>query len=230
MSLSHNTLASSRFYGTHACIFLRLCISRADQNPRFTWFQVGLYDVRFSMDSILARVAKLCHFAVMLGFAAVSVNFSVGDAVDEYSDHDLLSNSSLKVLTLFLMGDRLVLFCQYLSTIGMCRGYRRAVVPLCWISGIYFVAAMVYLGLYWTFDNSPGQTNYTYLVWYVVAVLETLVVTLISMVWRVISFKGTHLVERMSLLTLIIFGEGVIGLVSQPAIFWGSHGVLISVV
>lgn len=38
----------------------------------------------------------------------------------------------------------------------------------------------------------------------VVAVLGT------SSTWRIVSFKKTHLVERMGLLTLIIFGEGII--------------------
>jgi low temperature requirement protein LtrA len=34
----------------------------------------------------------------------------------------------------------------------------------------------------------------------------------ISCVWRVVSFRHTHLVERIGLLTLIIMGEGIIGL------------------
>ena len=68
---------------------------------------------------------------------------------------------------------------------------------------------MVYLGLFWTFHlNSDGE-NHTYIVWYVIALLETLLATSVSVVWRNLSFQGTHLVERMSLLTLIIFGEGM---------------------
>lgn len=31
-----------------------------------------------------------------------------------------------------------------------------------------------------------------------------------SSIWRTVSFKKTHLVERMGLLTLIILGEGII--------------------
>jgi hypothetical protein len=37
------------------------------------------------------------------------------------------------------------------------------------------------------------------------------------MVWRIISFKYTHLVERLQLLTLIIIGEGIIGMVKSVA-------------
>lgn len=75
--------------------------------------------------------------------------------------------------------------------------------------GTYFIAAMVYLGLYWTFHLNADGENHTYIVWYVVAILETILATMVSVVWRNISFQGTHLVERMSLLTLIIFGEGM---------------------
>jgi low temperature requirement protein LtrA len=42
--------------------------------------------------------------------------------------------------------------------------------------------------------------------------VEALAIIAISCVWRVVSFKHTHLVERIGLLTLIIMGEGIIGL------------------
>lgn len=35
----------------------------------FTWYQVSLYDVRFSMDSMAERVCKALQFGVMIGFA-----------------------------------------------------------------------------------------------------------------------------------------------------------------
>jgi low temperature requirement protein LtrA len=37
------------------------------------------------------------------------------------------------------------------------------------------------------------------------------------MVWRIVSFKYTHLVERLQLLTLIVIGEGIIGMVKSVA-------------
>ena len=42
--------------------------------------------------------------------------------------------------------------------------------------------------------------------------MEALAIIAISCVRRVVSFKHTHLVERIGLLTLIIMGEGIIGL------------------
>jgi low temperature requirement protein LtrA len=47
---------------------------------------------------------------------------------------------------------------------------------------------------------------------YVVVIAEALAMIAISCVWRVVSFRHTHLVERIGLLTLIIMGEGIIGL------------------
>ncbi|CAK1364472.1 unnamed protein product [Cercospora beticola] len=70
---------------------------------------------------------------------------------------------------------------------------------------------MVYLGLFWGLRvvDANGD-NHTYWTWYGMAVLETIIITGISMRYRNLSFEGTHLVERMSLLTLIILGEGAI--------------------
>lgn len=70
---------------------------------------------------------------------------------------------------------------------------------------------MIYLGMYWGLRvvNAEGD-NHTYYVWYALAVVETLIVTGVSMKYRNLSFEGTHLVERMSLLTLIVLGEGAI--------------------
>jgi low temperature requirement protein LtrA len=52
---------------------------------------------------------------------------------------------------------------------------------------------------------------------YVVLLVEAIVVIIISSLWRVLSFKHTHLVERMGLLTLIILGEGILGLTKSVA-------------
>jgi low temperature requirement protein LtrA len=47
---------------------------------------------------------------------------------------------------------------------------------------------------------------------YVIVCVEALAVITISCIWRVVSFKHTHLVERVGLLTLIIMGEGILGM------------------
>lgn len=56
-----------------------------------------------------------------------------------------------------------------------------------------------------------GKTHEkTYRAFYVIAGAEMVANIGISSVWKVVSFQHTHLVERMSLLTLYILGEGVI--------------------
>lgn len=52
---------------------------------------------------------------------------------------------------------------------------------------------------------------------YIVCFVEAIVVVIVSSTWRVLSFKRTHLVERIGLLTLIIMGEGIIGLTKSVA-------------
>lgn len=52
---------------------------------------------------------------------------------------------------------------------------------------------------------------------YVVLLVEAMAVIVCSCLWRVLSFKHTHLVERNGLLTLIILGEGILGLTESVA-------------
>lgn len=62
------------------------------------------------------------------------------------------------------------------------------------------------------FNKQIGRRLIHYGLRYIVAILETVFVTAVSSIWRQIAFKGTPLVERMSLLTLIILGEGAIAI------------------
>lgn len=39
---------------------------------------------------------------------------------------------------------------------------------------------------------------------------EVISILVISSVWRAVSFKNTHVVKRMGLLTIILLGEGVL--------------------
>lgn len=178
---------------------------------RFTWYQVSLYDVRFATDSVFERIARALQFMVMVLLAIVGPRFDVGQRAKPGSEEGP-SLGYYQALTLGLMISRLVLVLQYLQAMWFTRHYKKTRVPMTLVASTYFAAAMVYLGLFWTFHqyNSKGG-NHTYIVWYVVAILETIMATLVSSVWRNISFKGTHLVQRMSLLTLIILGEGIIG-------------------
>ena len=81
------------------------------------------------------------------------------------------------------------------------------------IAATEFVASLMYGLLYLAFQH--GDNN-AYIAWYIIAVAETLTSTAIASIYRKeISFKGTHLVQRMGLLTLIILGEGIMGLAER---------------
>ncbi|KXT03228.1 hypothetical protein AC578_4805 [Pseudocercospora eumusae] len=196
-----------------------------------TWYQVGLYDVRFSVESIFERVAKAVQFLVMIGFAIVGPKYSVGKNDEAIGVEEVFDGAQpslgyyFKALTLFLMVSRLVLVFQYSQSMWLTRQYQQTILPMSLIATTYFVAAMVYLGLFWTF-HKDGHSHY-YITWYLVAFLESIVATLVSAIWKkAISFKGTHLVERMSLLTLIILGEGVVSVASKCQQIVKSEGAL----
>ncbi|KAM3416618.1 Uncharacterized protein BST61_g8209 [Cercospora zeina] len=176
----------------------------------FTWYQVSLYDVRFAMDSAFERVCKAVQLLVLIVFAVCGPKFNPG----EESNDDTPDKPNLNYfqgMTIALMASRLVLVAQHLQALCFAREYKKSKMPIIFVALTYFVAAMIYLGLFWGLRvvDANGD-NHTYWTWYGTAVLETIIITGISMRHRNLSFEGTHLVERMSLLTLIILGEGAI--------------------
>lgn len=88
--------------------------------------------------------------------------------------------------------------------------------PSLWLSflGVVLVLKSNSHGKYTSFD-SAAQTNKGRRV--IISIVEGLLIFLIAMIWRIISFKYTHLTERLQLLTLIIIGEGIIGMVKSVA-------------
>ncbi|PSN70736.1 hypothetical protein BS50DRAFT_267022 [Corynespora cassiicola Philippines] len=180
-----------------------------------TWYQVSLYDVRFSADSVFERTAKALHFGVMVGFAVIGPQWKPGEAMGTFK--------IWRAFGLILMVSRITLFFQYATTLAYTRrAYPKTVLPLCLVMASTLVAAVLYGGLTAAFPKTRtavdelGYTVYelqkseVYIAWYVIGICETILTVAVSCVWRVISFKGTHMVQRMSLLTLIILGEGII--------------------
>lgn len=175
-----------------------------------TWYQVSLYDVRFSTDSVFERVAKTIHFGVMVGFAVIGPQWKPGQEVSDYGIY--------KAFGLMMMVSRITLLLQYAVALLYVKKYKKTVVPLCIIMGSTLLAAILYGVLTPVFPkdkldtdgNAIAQTSSVYIAWYVIALSETLITVAVSCKFRIISFKGTHMVQRMSLLTLIILGEGII--------------------
>lgn len=175
-----------------------------------TWYQVTLYDIRFSTDSVFERVAKALHYGVMVGFAVMGPQWKPGQEQKDYNIY--------RAFGIILLVSRLTLVFQYGTTLFFSRQYKKTVLPLAVIMGSTTVAAILYGVLTTAFPkikydaagNYLLQKSDVYIVWYVIGLLEITVTVGVSMFWRVISFKGTHMVQRMSLLTLIVLGEGII--------------------
>jgi low temperature requirement protein LtrA len=104
--------------------------------------------------------------------------------------------------------------------------YNRIYIPLILMFVIYAVSTGCFVGMTPAFRHEGDYTyRLVYLVWYVVMILEAICVIAISCCWRMLSFKKTHLMERMSLLTIIVIGEGAIGVTKTVSRIMGKHGL-----
>ncbi|KAJ5172834.1 hypothetical protein N7492_005427 [Penicillium capsulatum] len=166
----------------------------------FSWAQVTLYDVRFATDSFIERVAHACHFGAMVGFAIVGPQFML--------EHN--GWGALQQLSVVLAVDRFVLACQYASTLTFTWKHRSTRAPMIIIIASLIIAMAIYLGV--SFAYFRHEHYHAYIAWYIIAVLEVGVNLGVAAGWEAMSFKKTQIVERMSCLTLIILGEGIIGL------------------
>jgi hypothetical protein len=147
--------------------------------------------VRFATDSIFERIAHACHFGVMVGLAVIGPNFLKPDGW-----------GPLQQLSIILMVSRLILLCQYGSTLFFTWRYRKTRAPLIVVILSLAIAIFVYLGISFAFYK---QTAYdAYIAWYVVAVAEVVLGVAVAAMWPAVSLWKTHLVERMTCLTLII--------------------------
>ena len=127
---------------------------------------------------------------------------------------------AFRAMSIILMVSRLALVIQYGAVLWYLRKYQNTVIPLLVTMAALFVAAMAFLGTFFGFKTHgpsgdskvQGAQPTTYIAWYVLVCVEAAAVIAASCVWRVVSFKRTHLVERVGLLTLIILGEGIFGM------------------
>ncbi|OAQ79461.1 low temperature requirement A [Purpureocillium lilacinum] len=189
----------------------------------FTWCLTSMHDIRFVSDSLSSRIAKGAHLGVMVGLAVAGPKYASEGHPAE-----------LRVLALILMVSRIVLALQYLLVLFHVRTYKNSKLPLGLIAGFSLAAAFIYLGV----SFASTETDHAYRALYVVAVAEMVVNIGVASQWRVVSFKGTHLIERMSLLTLYILGEGVIDVlksvtkISQAQDYWtaGNIGTLLGAI
>ncbi|KAI1485423.1 hypothetical protein F5X96DRAFT_674662 [Biscogniauxia mediterranea] len=166
----------------------------------FNWFLVGLFDTRFVTDSVFERLAHTVHLGVMVGFSVVATHFDPDEQIKE----------TFQALSLILMVSRLMLTIEYSTIIWHIRHFKEGKIPIAVVTGFHFLAALIYMGISFRFED--GRNSRVFVAWYVIATMEAVLQLSISHFSHVLSFKGTHLTERMTLLTLIILGEGVLGI------------------
>ncbi|KAK2614092.1 hypothetical protein N8I77_000950 [Diaporthe amygdali] len=167
-----------------------------------TWFLVVIYDVRFLSDSWTERIVLALHLAAMISFTEVAPFFN--------ALHKMTGVS--KALAATLMLSRLVLFAQNGIILWHLRHYKKARLPMIITVSIPLVAAICYAGI--LAAASASDKYMTHDILFVISILEIVGNLAVSTVrnYKVVSFEGSHLAERLNLLTLIILGEGIIKL------------------
>ncbi|KAK5655535.1 hypothetical protein OQA88_5466 [Cercophora sp. LCS_1] len=186
-----------------------------------TWFHTVLYDVRFENDSIYSRACKTTIMIAFVGFALVGSSFAPGT---EKGD-----NNNFRILCYTLVLSRSLFTIQY-TIVGIfvgLAGRHDLFLPLFLNVLTYAVAAGGYAAMITAFpDDKPVIVNNgIYSIWWIIMLLETVATIAISSSWRMLSFKKTHLVERMGLMTLIVIGEGAIGATKTISRMMGKSGL-----
>ncbi|KAJ8117010.1 hypothetical protein OPT61_g1694 [Boeremia exigua] len=174
----------------------------------FTWLSTTLFDVRFGIDCVWNRLHKVIQFGVFTGFVFA------GPVFDKYNNS--YDKESYRHFAIVLIVSRACIAVQYAVVMWQGRSFRQTLLPLGLSTAIHVAAAVAYaitLVVPHGKEISEGQQ----IVWVVIAIVEGLAVLLTAMIWRIVSFKYTHIVERLQLLTLIIIGEGIIGMVKSVA-------------
>lgn len=184
------------------------------------WFQITLHDVRFARDSMYERVCKTVQFIVFVGLALAGSQFN--PASRKGGD-----NTNFRIMCYVLVISRGLLTIQHIVVLFYTwrAKYTKLYLPLGLMIGTYGIATAIFGGITPAFKKGVQAHTYVYLVWYAVMFIEAILVIGISSVWRMLSFKKTHLMERMSLLTIIVIGEGAIGVTKTVGKIMGKHGL-----
>jgi low temperature requirement protein LtrA len=156
-----------------------------------------------------------------VGFSLVGSAFAPGTADG--------NNTNFRILCYTLLLSRVTLVLQYVIIgifVGLA-GRKDVFFPLFLNISTYAIAAIAFAAMTPAFreSNNVDTGNGIYSVWWIVMFLESIATITISCVWRMLSFKKTHLVERMGLLTLIVIGEGAIGVTKTISRMMGKYGL-----
>lgn len=162
---------------------------------------------------MLSRFFKIVCFGVMTSFVGLGPVYET-----------IVSGGETRAFTglaLVLMTLRFMLTIQYGIVLYFVRGFHKTLIPLVLTMAIYAAAGIAFLITYLVDRSIPelnGIQGASHIVaWYIILGIEIAGVMVVSSVWRILSFRHTHLVERVGLLTLIVMGEGILGLTKSLA-------------
>lgn len=165
-----------------------------------TWFLVVIYDVRFLEDSVVERLTRAVQLGVLLVFVQAAPFFNPSGQ----------TRGVFASLSLVLAFSRLVLAGQYGIVLWQTRYFVQGRTGLVVVLATHILAASLYAivsAAFFVNENSPA-----YVAWMVLSTFEIVANLVVAMMSRVVSFEGSHLPERLSQLTLVVLGEGVINL------------------
>jgi low temperature requirement protein LtrA len=128
---------------------------------------------------------------------------------------------------IILMASRLSLTIEYGSILWHVRKFKNVHLPFYIQMAIHFIAAMIYLGITFRFDEDKNSR--VFIAWYVVGALEVISTLGLSIFFSILGLAKTHLMNRMSLLTIVVLGESIVALAEKVVIIvegpdaWGKY-------
>ncbi|KAM4066432.1 Low temperature requirement A [Hirsutella rhossiliensis] len=163
-----------------------------------TWLVVTLFDVRYVTDSIFSRLTRAIQLGVMVGFTVVAPKFNPTDQDKE----------TMQAMSLILFFSRACLAIEYGATLWHVRRFEKARIPLYIQIAVHTVAAIIYFGI--TFGFKEDRNSRIFISWYFVSGAEAIITIAISNFYAILNFTKTHIMKRLTLLTVIIIGDGII--------------------
>lgn len=111
------------------------------------------------------------------------------------------------------MFSRAVLAVEYASTLWHVRKYKKCRIPLYVSIGINIVTMLIYLGI--TFRFEDNKSSRVFMTWYFISAAEAIFTLITSSVWPVLSFTESHLMKRLTLITAMILGDGLVNIAKE---------------
>ncbi|CAH0022517.1 unnamed protein product [Clonostachys rhizophaga] len=164
-----------------------------------TWFVTTVYMARFEHDSIWARIGFTFHLASIIGFTILGIGLS----------NKVLLPSVIRITSVTMAFSRFTLATQYIVLFYQSRKFVDNRDSFLTATMIQFAPGLIYLTLGLSVDWSNIYGNGAiFTMWWIVALFEIFVILAHSAVSETMTFEGTHIAERINILTLIVIGEG----------------------